>query len=109
MKITLKKPHTHNGKTYPAGTDIEVSLLDAIWLKGEDVIEQGFDALKAEVKKLTDKADVSAHDAALKDAQAKQAANTAATAVAEPAATPAAAQPQTSPASPASGSTQTSN
>lgn len=52
MKVTLKYPHKHAGVQYSAGASIDVPVHDALWLKGEDLIEEGLDALKAELKKL---------------------------------------------------------
>jgi hypothetical protein len=61
MKITLKFDHTHGGVDYKAGAQIDVPLIDAIWLKGEDLIEEAFDAIKAEAKKLATKDNPAPH------------------------------------------------
>lgn len=61
MKITLKFDHTHAGVDYKAGAQIDVPLIDAIWLKGEDLIEETFDAIKAEAKKLATKDNPAPH------------------------------------------------
>lgn len=55
MKVKLKFPHTHAGVSYPAGAEIDVQPLEAIWLKGQDLVHQEWDTLKAELKKLATK------------------------------------------------------
>lgn len=55
MKVKLKYPHTHAGQDYPAGAEIDVDAIEAIWLKGEDLVHAEWDAIKAEVKKLATK------------------------------------------------------
>lgn len=40
MKVTLKKPHTHQGKPCKAGTTIDVPAHDAQWLANAGVIDQ---------------------------------------------------------------------
>ncbi|MHB1273616.1 MAG: DUF7210 family protein [Rhodanobacter sp.] len=52
MKVTLKFPHTHAGVAYAAGTEIDVAPIEAIWLKGEDLIHTAWNAIEAEAKKL---------------------------------------------------------
>jgi len=92
MKVTLKFPHTHAGVSYAAGETIDVPVHDALWLKAEDLIEEGLDAIKAELKKLVSKDNPAPHaellakaEAAVSDANA--AASPATTAPATPSAT----------------------
>lgn len=47
MKVTLKHEHTHAGVKYPAGQSIDVTIPEAIWLVGADVIEDLEDDAKA--------------------------------------------------------------
>ncbi|AGG89928.1 hypothetical protein R2APBS1_2851 [Rhodanobacter denitrificans] len=39
MIVTLKKDHTHAGKDYPAGAEIDVPPHDAEWLAANEVID----------------------------------------------------------------------
>lgn len=71
MKVKLKYPHTHAGKDYPAGAEIDVDVLEAIWLKAEDLVHAEWDALKAEVKKLATKDNPTPYADELAAAQAK--------------------------------------
>lgn len=71
MKITLMFDHTHAGVSYKAGNAIDVPLVDAIWLKGEDLIAEGFDAIKAEAKKLATKDNPAPHAEAIAAAMEK--------------------------------------
>ena len=64
MKVTLKFAHTHAGVKYKAGDKVDLPLMDALWLKAEDLVEEGIADVKAEVNKLTGK-DKQAHQAAL--------------------------------------------
>lgn len=65
MKVTLKKAHTHDGKSYAAGETIDVPVHDALWLKTADLIDEGIDAIKAELKKLASKDNPAPHAEAL--------------------------------------------
>lgn len=88
MKVTLKKDHTHAGVKYTAGSTVDVPLLDALWLKAADVVDEEIDAFKAEVRKLEGKDQQEAHAPALAKAVAADAARSKAAAAA-PAPTPA--------------------
>lgn len=68
MKVTLKKDHTHAGVKYKAGETVDVPLIDALWLKAADLVDEGIDAFKAEVKKLEGKEAQAAHAPALNKA-----------------------------------------
>lgn len=56
MKVTLKKPHTHNGVDHPVGAQIDVTEQDAAFLMEHGVIDdlppakQKAKATEAEVK-----------------------------------------------------------
>lgn len=63
MKVTLKYPHTHAGQSYTAGATLDVGVLDAIWLKGRDLIEEGIQAIEAEARKLASKEQPAPHAA----------------------------------------------
>lgn len=73
MKVTLKKNHTHAGVAYKAGQTVDVPVHDALWLKAEDLIEEGLDAVKAEVKKLVSKENPTPHSELLARAEAADA------------------------------------
>lgn len=73
VKVKLKYAHTHAGKDYPAGAEIEVDVVEAIWLKGEDLVHTEWDAIKAEVKKLASKDNPTPYAEELAAAQAKTA------------------------------------
>lgn len=73
MKVTLKKDHTHAGVKYNAGSTVDVPLKDALWLKAADLIDEGLDVIRAEVKKLDSKGQ-DAHADALDKAAAAEAA-----------------------------------
>lgn len=74
MKVTLKYPHTHAGVAYAAGQTIDVPVVDALWLKGEDLIEEAVSDIKAELKKLATKDNPAPHAEALAKAVAAEAA-----------------------------------
>lgn len=71
MKVTLKFPHTHAGVAYPAGAEIDVAPIEAIWLKGEDLVHTAWNAIEAEVKKLASPTNPAPYAAELAAAQAK--------------------------------------
>lgn len=73
MKVTLKAPHTHAGKKYPAGP-IDVPVHDALWLKGADLIEESVKVIEVELKKLVTDKNPNPHADALAKAQATEAA-----------------------------------
>lgn len=82
MKVTLKQAHEHNGTKYAAGQVIpDLPLMDALWLKAADVVKEGIDVFKAEVRKIEGKDQQAAYAAALDKAVVADAART-------PAATP---------------------
>lgn len=78
MKVTLKYPHTHAGVAYPAGAEVDVDVVEALWLKGEDCIHAEWDALKTELKKLASRDNPTPYADELAAAQTKAAAKTAA-------------------------------
>ncbi|KAF3999063.1 DUF7210 family protein [Glaciimonas immobilis] len=41
-KVTLNKPHTHDGVAYAANAQIEVNPSDADWLVQQQIIDQPF-------------------------------------------------------------------
>ena len=92
MKVKLKYAHTHAGVDYLPGAEIDVAVIEAIWLKGEDLVHTEWDALKAEVKKLATKDSPAPYADELAQAIAKAPAPAAA------AATAATATTQTTPA-----------
>ena len=71
MKVTLKYPHTHAGVSYQAGAEVDVDVVEALWLKGEDLIHAEWDTLKAEVKKLANRDNPTPYASELASAQAK--------------------------------------
>jgi len=71
MKVTLKYPHTHAGVAYPAGAEVDVDVVEALWLKGEDLIHAEWDALKAEAKKLANRDNPTPYAGEIAAAQAK--------------------------------------
>ena len=71
MKVTLKYPHTHAGVAYPAGAEVDVDVVEALWLKGEDLIHAEWDTLKAEAKKLANRDNPAPYAAEIAAAQAK--------------------------------------
>lgn len=73
MKVTLKRAHTHAGTTYPAGKQIDVSVVDALWLKAADLIDEAVADIKVELKKLATKEDPQPHAEALAKAEAAEA------------------------------------
>lgn len=73
MKVTLKFDHTHAGVAYKAGQTIDVPVHDALWLKTQDLIEEGLDAVKAELKKLVSRDTPAPHAEALANAEAADA------------------------------------
>lgn len=87
MKVTLKYPHTHAGVAYPAGAEVDVDVVEALWLKGEDLIHAEWDALKAEVKKLASRDNPTPYAGEIAAAQAKADATATANADAKPAVT----------------------
>jgi hypothetical protein len=72
MKVTLKFAHKHAGVDYPAGATIDVPVVDALWLKSEDVIEEAVADIKAELKKLATKEDPNPHAGLLAKAVASE-------------------------------------
>jgi len=40
MRIKLKKPHTHAGRKYPAGAELDLPVIKAEWLKALGVAEE---------------------------------------------------------------------
>ncbi len=90
MKVRLKFPHTHADVFYKAGDTIEVNILEALWLKGLDLIEEGVKAIEAEARKLAKPGQPAPYAAELaKAAAAETAAAASAPAQPTPAAAPA--------------------
>ena len=89
MKVRLKFPHTHAGVFYKAGDTIEVSILEALWLRGLDLIDEGVKAIEAEARKLAKPGQPAPYAAELAQATAAEAAAVPAAAPSTPAVAPA--------------------
>jgi hypothetical protein len=62
VKVTLKAAHTHAGATVGPGP-VDLPALDALWLRGLDLIEESEQSILAELKKLGIKAPAAADTA----------------------------------------------
>lgn len=78
MKVTLKKDHKHAGVLHKAGSTVDVPVIDAIWLKGQDLIHETVDAIEAEARKLATKDQPKPHADELAQLKATTGATTAA-------------------------------